>query len=61
MKKEKAKRLVIDIKTKKQHIEEFEFTPAELVPEPVGVDMEKLKKVLLDKKIIKNVKEIEPE
>jgi len=55
-----AKRIVYNAKTGKLREEEFEFTP----PPPTvvygkGLDIEKLKKVLLEKGIIGDASEIE--
>jgi hypothetical protein len=55
----KAKRLVVDTKTGKIREEEFDFTPFATVDEPLGVDLEKLKALLLKKKIIRDPSEIE--
>jgi len=43
----KAKRLVIDVKKKEKHEEEFEFTPSAVLEKAdEGVDFEKLKKLI---------------
>jgi len=55
----KAKRIVIDTKTGEESQEEFEFTPPEPSPELKGIDLQKLKAVLLAKGIIEDPREIE--
>jgi len=42
----RTKRLVYDAKTKEMRVEEFEFGPRELEPEPEGVDLEELRELL---------------
>jgi len=42
----RAKRLVFDAKTGKSRVEEFEFKPRELEPEPEGVDLRELARLL---------------
>jgi len=55
----KARRIVYDVKTGKKKIEEFEYIPPPSIPIPKGLNIEKLKEVLLKKKIIADKSEIE--
>ena len=55
----KAKRIVFDAKTKEQKIEEFDFVEQPSPPPKKGVDLEKLKMVLLKKRVILKKEEIE--
>lgn len=57
----KAKRIVINARTGKIHEEEFEFVPKETDELPCGIDPKKLTKILLNKRIITDPKEIEGE
>lgn len=55
-----AKRIVVDTKTGKQTYEDFEFLQkAETSDPPKGVDLEKLKDILLNNGLITDKKEVE--
>ena len=53
------KKIIFDVKTGKKTVEEIEanFTPAP--DEPKGLDLQKVKQVLLNKGIITNFSEVE--
>lgn len=57
----KARRIVVDVRTGEQRVEIFDHTTIPMEPQPKGIDFEKLKKVLLTKKIISELSEIEPD
>jgi len=42
----KARRIVLNAKTGKKRIEIFDFTPLPPIPEPKGVDLEELAKLI---------------
>lgn len=55
----KAKRVIIDVKTGKVKEEEFDFVPTPQTSLLKGLDLEKLKEVLVKKGIITDKEEVE--
>jgi len=55
----KARRIIYDVKTGELKEEEFEYEPIPAPPPLPGIDIEKLKDVLLEKGIISDKSEVE--